>query len=74
LQIAAATRGEATALGAAALFEQLTRLDKLLPIDPRAGTVPDLTAPLCRRTPIPASSKGPGSKDVDTGVRRHDEE
>ena len=40
LQFAAASRGEATALGAAWLFEQLTGLDKLLPIDPRAGTVP----------------------------------
>ena len=40
LQIAAPTRGEAVALGAAALFEQLTGLDKLLPIDPRAGMVP----------------------------------
>ena len=40
LQFAAASRGEATALGAAWLFEQLTGLDKLLPIDPRPGTVP----------------------------------
>jgi len=40
LQIAAPTRGEAVALGAAALFEQLTGLDRLLPIDPRAGVVP----------------------------------
>jgi amidase len=40
LQLAAASRGEATALGAAWLFEQLTGLDKLLPIDPRPGTVP----------------------------------
>jgi amidase len=40
LQFAAASRGEATALGAAWLFEQLTRLDKLLPIYPRPGTVP----------------------------------
>ncbi len=40
LQIAAPTRGEATALGASALFEQLTGLAQLLPIDPRAGTVP----------------------------------
>jgi amidase len=41
LQITAPLRGEAIALGAAALFEQLTGLDKLLPIDPRPGTVPD---------------------------------
>ena len=34
----ALTRLSATA--AAALFEKLTRLDKLLPIDPREGTVP----------------------------------
>jgi amidase len=40
LQFAAASRGEATALGAAWLFEQLSGLDKLLPIDPRPGTVP----------------------------------
>jgi len=40
LQIAAASRGEATALGAAYLFEQLSGLDKLLPVDPRAGVVP----------------------------------
>jgi amidase len=40
LQFAAASRGEATALGAAWLFEQLTGLDKLLPIDPRPGMVP----------------------------------
>ena len=40
LQFAAASRGEAMALGAAWLFEQLTGLDKLLPIDPRPGTVP----------------------------------
>jgi hypothetical protein len=38
LQIAAPIRGEAIALGAAALFEQLTGLDKRLPIDPRPGT------------------------------------
>lgn len=40
LQLAAASRGEATVLGAAWLFEQLNGLDKLLPIDPRPGTVP----------------------------------
>ena len=40
LQIAGPVRGEAIVLGAAALFEQLTGLDRLLPIDPRAGTVP----------------------------------
>ena len=40
LQIAGPTRGEATVLGAAALFEQLTGLDRLLPIDPRDGIVP----------------------------------
>jgi amidase len=40
LQIAAPPRGEATALGAAALLEQLTGLDEMLPIDPRPGTVP----------------------------------
>jgi amidase len=40
LQIAAPCRGEATALSAAAVSEQLTGLDKALPIDPREGTVP----------------------------------
>lgn len=40
LQIAAPTRGEATALGAAALFERASGLDKLLPIEPRDGVVP----------------------------------
>ncbi len=40
LQFAAPSRGEETALGAAWLFEQLTGLDKLLPIDPKPGTVP----------------------------------
>jgi len=40
LQIAAPVRGEATALGAAALLEQVLGLDRLLPIDPRAGVVP----------------------------------
>jgi amidase len=40
LQFAAPSRGEATALGAARLFEQITGLDKLLPIDPRPGTIP----------------------------------
>jgi amidase len=40
LQITAPARQEARALGAAALFEQMTGLAKLLPIDPRAGTVP----------------------------------
>ena len=40
LQIVAPPRHDATALQAAALFEQLTGLDKLLPIDPREGTVP----------------------------------
>ncbi len=40
LQIAAPPRQEARALQAAALFEQLTGLDKQLPIDPRPGTVP----------------------------------
>jgi amidase len=40
LQFAAASRGEAAVLGAAWLFEQLTGLDKLLPIDPKPGTVP----------------------------------
>ena len=40
LQIVAPARGEATALAAASLFERASGLDRLLPIDPRAGTVP----------------------------------
>jgi amidase len=40
LQIAAPIRQEAKAMGAAWLFEQLSGLDHLLPIDPRPGTVP----------------------------------
>ena len=40
LQIIAPARGEATALIAAALFEQMSGLDRMLPIDPRTGTVP----------------------------------
>ncbi len=40
LQIAAPARGEAAALGAAWLYEQVGGLDRLLPIDPREGTVP----------------------------------
>ena len=40
LQVVAPTRGEALALQAAAAFEQVSGLDRLLPIDPRPGTVP----------------------------------
>lgn len=40
LQIVAPARQEGTALYAAALYEQVSGLDKLLPIDPRAGVVP----------------------------------
>lgn len=40
LQIIAPARGEAIALVAAALFEQASGLDRMLPIEPRAGTVP----------------------------------
>jgi amidase len=40
LQIAGKARDEAGVLQAAALFEQLTGLDRLLPIDPRPGVVP----------------------------------
>jgi len=35
-----ASRQEARAMAAAAMFERVTGLAKLLPIDPRAGTVP----------------------------------
>ncbi len=41
LQIVAPARGEAAALAAAAVFEQASRLDRMLPIDPRAGVVPE---------------------------------
>ncbi len=40
LQLVAPHKREADLLAAGALFEQLTRLDKLLPIDPREGVVP----------------------------------
>jgi len=40
LQMVARPRNEAGLLQAAALFEQMSGLDKLLPIDPRPGTVP----------------------------------
>ncbi len=41
LQIVAPARGEAAAFAAAAVFEQISRLDRLLPIDPRPGVVPE---------------------------------
>ncbi|MBX6747380.1 MAG: hypothetical protein IRY87_35570, partial [Acetobacteraceae bacterium] len=44
LQIAAPPRREERVLQAAALFEKLTGLDRLLPIDPRPGTVPPAEA------------------------------
>ena len=40
LQVAAAPRRDDVALRAAALFEQAAGLDRLLPINPRPGTVP----------------------------------
>ena len=40
LQVIAPARQEARALAAAALFEQMSGLDRLLPIEPRAGSVP----------------------------------
>ena len=40
LQLVGRPRGEAALLQAAALYEQLVGLDRLLPIDPRPGTVP----------------------------------
>ena len=40
LQIVAPARGEARALAAAALFERVSGLDRMLPIDPRPGIVP----------------------------------
>ncbi len=44
LQVVAPPRQEARALQAAALFERLTELDRLLPIGPRSGSVPPATA------------------------------
>ena len=40
LQLVGKPRGEAALLQAAALFEQLSGLERLLPIDPRPGVVP----------------------------------
>jgi amidase len=40
LQLVGKPRGEAALLQAAALFEQQLGLDRLLPIDPRPGSVP----------------------------------
>ncbi|MBK1662208.1 amidase [Paracraurococcus ruber] len=40
LQVVAPPRRDEVALAAAAVFERITGLDRLLPIDPRAGTVP----------------------------------
>jgi amidase len=44
LQVVAPARHEARALAAAALFERVSGLDRLLPIEPRAGVVPDESA------------------------------
>jgi amidase len=40
LQVVAPPRQDARALQVAALFERLSGLDRLLPIDPRPGAVP----------------------------------
>ena len=40
LQFVGPARGEASVLSVAAAFEQLTGLDRMLPVDPREGTVP----------------------------------
>ena len=40
LQIVGRPRGEAALLAAGALFEEMTGLDRLVPIDPRPGVVP----------------------------------
>jgi amidase len=42
LQLVGKPRGEAALLQAASLYEKLAGLDKLLPIDPKPGTVPPL--------------------------------
>ena len=41
LQIVAPARGEAAAIAAAAVFERISGLDRLLPIAPRPGVVPE---------------------------------
>ena len=40
LQLVGKPRGEAALLQAASLYEKLVGLDRLLPIDPKPGTVP----------------------------------
>ena len=40
IQVAASPRRDEVALAAAAVFERITGLDRLVPIDPREGTVP----------------------------------
>jgi amidase len=40
LQLVGKPRGEAALLQAAALFEQVTGLNRLLPTDPKPGSVP----------------------------------
>ena len=40
LQLVGAPRGEARLLAAAALFEQMSGLDKRVPVEPRSGSVP----------------------------------
>jgi amidase len=44
LQLVGKPRGEAALLQAASLYERLVGLDRLLPIDPKPGTVPPSTA------------------------------
>jgi amidase len=44
LQVVAPARQEARALAAAALFERMSGLDRLLPIAPREGVVPQESA------------------------------
>jgi hypothetical protein len=43
LQLVGKPRGEAALLQAAALFEQLLGLNRLLPIDPKPGAVPPMS-------------------------------
>ena len=40
LQLVGRPRGEAALLQSAALFEELLGLNRLLPVDPKSGTVP----------------------------------
>ena len=58
LQLVGKPRGEAALLQAASLYERLLGLDRLLPIDPKPGTVPPSTVLILRSTPIGVRLEG----------------